>query len=130
MAGKKITPRDGDNKDLPLDVVLYCKNLSEIANPKGGKPLDRAYMVLTSEFKLDLAEVKKDVYVANLVLHTVLQGETAIIDTLKRGTMKYQIEGKPDMSEPCNVYWCEHIKNEHYRKVQEEKAKKAATSTD
>lgn len=64
-------------------------------------------MVLTSELKFDLAETKKDVYEANLVLHKVLQGDTASIDTLNRGTMKYQIDGKADDYEPCNVYWCE-----------------------
>jgi hypothetical protein len=104
MAGKPLTQHDGDNKELQLDKVKYCENLSKIAT--SGK-LDRAYMVLTSEFKLDLAEMKKDVYVANLVLHKVLLGESASIERIKRGTMKYDIEGKGDFDEPCNVFWCD-----------------------
>lgn len=84
MAGKPITKNEWDSKDLKLEEVKYCQNLSKIA--KDGK-LDRAYMVLTSEFKLDLAEMKKDVYVADLVLHKVLQGESASIERIKRGTM-------------------------------------------
>jgi hypothetical protein len=105
MAGKPLTKNEGDSLDLKLDEVKYCQNLSKIAT--SGK-LDRAYMVLTSELKLDLAEMKKDVYVADLVLHKVLQGESANIERIKRGTMKYKIEGKAeDFYEPCNVFWCD-----------------------
>jgi len=104
MAGKPLTKNEGDTTDLGLKKVPYCQNLSKIA--KDGK-LDRAYMVLTSEFKLDLAEMKKDVYVADLVLHKVLQGESASIERIKRGTMEYKIENKGGSNEPCNVFWCD-----------------------
>lgn len=122
MAGKPLTKNEGDSLDLKLDEVKYCQNLSKIAT--SGK-LDRAYMVLTSELKLDLAEMKKDVYVADLVLHKVLQGESANIERIKRGTMKYKIEGKAeDFYEPCNVFWCDR-KQSDLQKVKEAEEKAA-----
>ena len=121
MAGKPLTKNEGDTTDLGLKKVPYCQNLSKIA--KDGK-LDRAYMVLTSEFKLDLAEMKKDVYVADLVLHKVLQGESASIERIKRGTMQYKIEGKETSYEPCNVFWCDRYQSE-LQKIKEAKEKAA-----